>query len=206
MKKQIPVFLVIIVIAVVLSIFYRDKEPPLPKLPKDLKRLIISSPPITLPKFTLVDENHKPFTNNNLMGKWSMLFFGYTNCPDVCPTTMAVMNQVSQLADTPKDTQYVFISVDPKRDTPDHLKQFTTYFNPTFMGVTGKRKELDKFRDPIGAIYSYEGDTNSDNYVVNHFSGIYFIDPKGRERAYVLPPHSKTILSKAYQLIRNYYD
>jgi len=206
MKKILPIFLVIAGIAILLPSFLNDKEPPLPTIPDDLEGFIIDSPATPLPDFTLIDHHNKPFTNDNLKGKWSLVFFGYTNCPDVCPTSMTVMNQVAQLAETPKDTQYVFITVDPKRDTPEQMKSFTTYFNEAFIGVSGEKEEIDKFKEPLGVIYNFEGDTNSDEYIVTHFAAIYMIDPSGKERAYVLPPHSKEQVAKAYQIIRKNYE
>ena len=206
MKKLLPIILVVVGLAIMLPSFLNDSEPPLAEIPSDLEGVIIDSPATKLPQFKLVDHNKKAFTNENLKGQWSLVFFGYTNCPDVCPTSLSVMNQVSQKAETPKDTQYVFISVDTQRDTPDQLKGFVTYFNENFIGVSGKKSEIDKFKEPLGVIYDFEGDTNSDEYIVTHFAAVYLIDPNGNERAYVLPPHSVDQVSRAYQIIRKHYD
>ena len=140
---------------------------------------------------------------NNFQGKWSLVFFGYTNCPDVCPTTMSVLEKLKRKTSTPKDTQYVFVSVDPSRDTPKVLKEFVAYFDEDFIGVTGPKAELDKFKETFGVIYDYEGDTASDEYIVNHFAAIYVISPDGKQVGYVLPPHSVEQVSEAYNLMRN---
>lgn len=206
MKKIIPVVLIIAGLAIILPSYLTNHEPAILEIPGDLQGIVIDSPATILPKFKLIDHNQQPFDNNNLKGHWSMVFFGYTNCPDVCPTTMRVMNQISQLPLTPKDTQYVFISIDPKRDTPEQLKKFVTYFNPDFTGVSGDKSEIDKFKDSLGVVYDFEGDVNSEDYIVNHFAAIYLIDPDGNERAYVLPPHSEDQVSRAYQLIRSHYE
>ncbi len=206
MKKLLPIILVVGGLLVMLPSFFKNVEPPLPDIPSDLEGLIIDSPATSLPKFRLTDHDGQPFDNSRLKGKWSLVFFGYTNCPDVCPTTMTVMNKVAEMPGTPKDTQYVFISVDPKRDTPDKLKDFVSFFNEKFIGATGEKSELDKFQEPLGVVYDFEGDTNSDDYIVTHFAAIYIITPEGKERAYILPPHSARQVSRAYHLIRQHYD
>lgn len=205
-KKYFPLLLATLGLLVLLPTFFIDGEPELPSIPADLQGLIIDSPAVALPKFSLVDHNGKSVTNNMFIGKWSLVFFGYTHCPDVCPTTMSVMEKLKRKKSTPKDTQYFFISVDPKRDTPEVLKEYVTYFDDDFIGVTGPRKELDKFKEPLGVVYDYEGDTNSDDYIVNHFAAIYLIDPGGKQRAYILPPHSLQQVSEAYQLIHSHYN
>jgi len=180
-----------------------DSEPEVPTIPADLKGVFIDSPAVTLPEFNFTDQHNEPFTNNNFDGKWSLMFFGYTSCPDVCPTTMSVLEKLKRQESTTKDTQYVFASVDPKRDTPNVLKEYVAYFDDDFVGVTGTKTELDKFKEPLGVIYDYETETAADEYIVNHFAAIYIIAPDGKQRGYVLPPHSVDQVSRAYQLIRD---
>ena len=182
-----------------------SSEPEPLKVPDSIQGLFIDSPATKLPAFKFTDHNGKTFDNSNFKGQWSLVFFGYTHCPDVCPTSLTIMDKVSKQKGLPADTQYVFVSVDPKRDTPDKLKDFVSYFNAEFIGATGEKAELDKFQEPLGVIYDYEGDTSSDDYIVNHFAAIYLIDPKGRERAYVLPPHSEKQVSDSFKLVYNHY-
>jgi len=205
-KKYFPLALAVLGALLLIPTFFVDDEPSLLKIPEDLKGVFIDSPAVDLPKFSMTDHNSQPVTNSMFAGKWSLVFFGYTSCPDVCPTTMSVMEKLNREKTTPKDTQYFFVSVDPKRDTPDVLKEYVTYFNDDFVGVTGPRKELDKFKEPLGVVYDYEGDTSSDEYIVNHFAAIYIIDPNGKQRAYILPPHSLEQVSKAYQLVHSHYN
>ena len=206
-NNNAAIFLFLFGLGIVTSSFFSggDSEPVLPVMPQDLKGVFIDSPAVQLPGFTFEDHNGELFNNQNLQGKWSLVFFGYTSCPDVCPTTMSVLEKLKRKDSTPKDTQYVFVSVDPARDTPKVLKEFVGYFDEDFIGVTGPRSELDKFKEPLGVIYDYEGDTSKDEYVVNHFAAIYVISPDGKQRAYVLPPHSIEQVAEAYQLIRSHY-
>ncbi|HFE37557.1 MAG TPA: SCO family protein [Gammaproteobacteria bacterium] len=205
MKKYFPLMIVLLGLAVLLPTFFMDKEPDVPSIPDDLKGLFIDSPAVQLPAFTLTDYNGKPLDNSRFLGKWSLVFFGYTHCPDVCPTTLSVLEKLSRKKSTPINTQVAFISLDPKRDTAEVLKEFVTYFGDDFIGATGPRDELDKFKEPLGVVYDYEGDVSSGDYIVNHFAAIYIIDPESRQRAYILPPHSLKQVSRAYQLIRDHY-
>ncbi|MDH5257517.1 MAG: SCO family protein [Gammaproteobacteria bacterium] len=182
-----------------------NAEPEPLKVPSNLQGLIIDSPATKLPDFKFVDHNNKHFDKTRFENKWSLVFFGYTNCPDVCPTSLSIMDKVSKQSKLPENMQYVFVSVDPKRDTPEKLKGFVEYFNPKFVGATGAKVEIDKFQEPLGVIYDFEGDTNSDDYIVNHFAAIYIIDPKSRERAYILPPHSLKQVGEAFNLVYDYY-
>ena len=99
----------------------------------------------------------------------------------------------------------VFVSVDPGRDTPEIMDTFVSYFNEKIIGITGDKAIIDKVAEPLGVIYDYEGDVASGDYIVNHFAAVYIFDPKGRERAYILPPHDVDKVTRAFKLISDYY-
>ena len=182
-----------------------DREPPELELPADMEGVIVESPPEILLPFTLQDHTGKPFTNDSLEGKWSLMFFGYTNCPDVCPTSMGVMSGLSKKEDL-KDFNFIFATVDPQRDTVEKIADFVGFFDPRFIGLTGEKAEIDKFRDTLGIIYDFEGDTKTDDYIVTHFAALYLFDPRGRMRAYVLPPHDIKRVYEAVKLVHGYYE
>ncbi len=177
--------------------------------PAELESVILSEPR-TLEPFTLVDHDGKPLTNEQLKGHWTMLFFGYTHCPDICPTTLAVLKGVAQKLDSdPKlaaSTRVLFVSVDPKRDTPEQLKQYITYFNPAFVAATGSRDEIDNLTSQVGAIYMFDGDTNRDDYIVNHSATILLIDPQGRFYARFNAPHTASGIADSYRRVRTFHD
>lgn len=132
------------------------------------------------------------------------MFFGYINCPDVCPTTLMTMNQVAKKL--PQESiNYVFVTVDPNRDSAEKLKEFVSYFNPDFIALTGKKADIDLLSKKLGVIYDYEGDIEAGSYVVNHYAAILVIDPKGRLRAHILPPHPVDKVVDAVNRIRDYY-
>lgn len=180
-----------------------ESEPPRLKF-ENLEGVIVESPPTPLPDFQMTTHEGKPFTKKDYLGKWSIVFFGYANCPDVCPTTLTALNQVAQMPNLP-DTQFVFHTVDPKRDTVEKLAGFIEFFNEDFIAVTGPKSEIDKFAEPLGVIYDFEGDTSKDDYIVTHFAAVYIIDPKARLRAYVLPPHNEERVGDVYIKVREYY-
>lgn len=181
-------------------------EPPPLTFPETVKGVVIESPARVLPEFSLVNQASVPFALSNLKDKWSLVFFGYTNCPDVCPTTMGTLDRVSKQASMPGDVQYLFVTVDPKRDTPPKLKEFIDFFkNDKFTALTGDKVELDKVTEKFGVTFDYEGDTNSKDYVVNHYAAVFIVDSKARIRAYVLPPHDVSRVSQVFMAVRNYY-
>jgi len=143
-----------------------------------------------LQPFELVDHTGKAFTNNALMGHWSFIFFGYTHCPDVCPTTLSVLNSVAtRLRDQADPVRYIFISVDPERDTPDKMGQFVSYFNADFIGVTGTTEAISQLTQQLGVIAARVDDAvDAENYLVDHTASILLIDPDGRFHALFSPP------------------
>ena len=157
----------------------------------------------------LTDHNQQPFTEEHFKGKWSFLFFGFTHCPDVCPTTLLVMKAVwARLPDSAKkapEPQLLFVSVDPDRDTPELLKSYTTFYHPDFLGVTAEHKFLDILTNQVGALYGYEDGDNEKDYTVNHSAQIILIDPQGHFRAVFSPPLTVDEIVKTFTAIREYH-
>ena len=159
-----------------------------------------------LPAFVLEDHHGQAFTNESLKGNWSFIFFGYTHCPDVCPTTLSLLNQVDQAlkketgVDIPKT---VFISVDPERDTVAQLADYVPYFNPEFIGVTGGLENLQVLTKSLGIAFGKEGDTKNDEYEVFHGTRIMLIDPEARLKALFSSPHDVNTIVDDYIKIIN---
>lgn len=153
--------------------------------------------------FTLLDDNNKPFTLADLRGKWSLLFFGYTYCPDVCPTTLAQLNQFYTQLDKryTGDTQIVFVSVDPARDEPAKLHEYVRYFNPQFRGVTGEFLALQKFATSLNIPFS-KIPGGGDNYQIEHGDSIAIVNPDGHYVGFFKSPHEVAKLLTNYRSIR----
>jgi cytochrome oxidase Cu insertion factor (SCO1/SenC/PrrC family) len=174
-----------------------------------LKYALITDP-LQLKPFHLKDQNNKPFGLNELKGKWTFMYFGYTSCPDVCPTTIDELNIVSKkLAEDHRyehDTQYVFVSVDPERDTPDMLKKFTDYFEFNLQGAVAPIKDLNTLTYQLGVLHRLVpvagGKSKHKEYTVEHSSDIYLINPQGKAVARFSPPHYGKEIKQLYVMIR----
>lgn len=180
------------------------------KAPKNLDATVLPNAR-PLIGFNLVDQNNHPFSQAQLKGQWSYLFFGFTNCPDVCPTTLKVMQNMWETLPTKRGEighpELYFVSVDPERDKPEILKKYVQYFNLEFNAVTGKLDEIDKLTNQIGILYGFDekdGD-NDQEYIVNHSAQLILVDPKGRMRAVISPPHVAKTIAANFQTIRTFY-
>jgi protein SCO1/2 len=133
-----------------------------------------------LPNFDLIDHNAKSFTQQQLKGQWSVVFFGFTYCPDVCPTTLAALSQIANKLspETMSQLQFVLVSVDPERDTPERLAQYIPFYHPDFIALTGGEKQLQQFSLSLGAVYIKV--PTEESYTMSHSSTIFIIDPKGQ--------------------------
>lgn len=145
-----------------------------------------------VPAFSLMQGVDKPLTEADLKGKWSVLFFGFTNCPDICPVTLAEMNTViAQLEeDAVQMPQVLFITVDPVRDTIEKMSEYVAYFNEDFIGASGDLTDITVLTRELGIVASYTASTSGDNnYSVDHTASMLVIDPQLRVRAKLNPPH-----------------
>ncbi len=167
--------------------------------------------PVNLPEFSLLDHVGHKFARDNFKDKWSLLFFGYTHCPDVCPMTLSVLdNAYSILQQSGANTlpQVVFVSVDPERDNKDVLADYVAYFNSEFIGVSGEIIQLQALAKPLGIFFGTEKDADTEatnNYQVNHSISMLLIDPKARLRAIISPPHNAKDLAESYTKISNVF-
>ena len=137
--------------------------------------------PIAVPDFVLTDESGEPFRLSDQRGKVVLLFFGYTSCPDVCPTTLANWRKVHEsLGDDAGRVRFVFVTVDPERDTVERLGLHVNAFNPDFVGLTGAREALQAVYEIFDVFY--EVDTSSGSalgYLVNHTATTFVLDTEG---------------------------
>tara|TARA_Y100000739_G_scaffold217633_1_gene214337 strand:- start:117 stop:704 length:588 start_codon:yes stop_codon:yes gene_type:complete len=147
--------------------------------------------PIKLDEFMLTADDDSVFSNQSLEDKWSLLFFGYTHCPDVCPLTLHQLAQANkELADKLDSTpDIIMVSVDPDRDTSEILQKYVRSFGENVSGVTGNNEELDKLTSQLGIFYNankHEGE----NYSVNHSAAVILINKNAEFHAVFSAPHS----------------
>ena len=161
--------------------------------------------PKQLQPFVTVDDNGNGFGLDQLLGKWSFLFFGYTHCPDVCPLTLAVFNQLlQQIQQDGKNgqEQMIFVSVDPARDTPQRLKAFVNYFNKDIIGLGGTDAQIKSLASQLGIVYRLGKKLPSGDYSVEHSAQIFLVDPKGRLVSIFSPPLEAGNIVAHYRQIR----
>jgi protein SCO1/2 len=164
--------------------------------------MTVLEPAAPLPEFRLHDQNNQVFDRTRLQGKWSYVFFGYTHCPDICPTTLVVLRDVQKIAGGKEQgVQYIFVSVDPKRDKAATLKTYLPYFHTEFIGATGDQSELMRLTRAVGAYYEI-GKLQNGNYEVHHSAAIFLIDPEARLRALFSGPHDAARLAQGLQRLK----
>lgn len=138
--------------------------------------------------FTLVKHDGSLFNLEDIRGQVAIIFFGFTHCPDVCPNTlMEIQRLLVSLQEQQDELRVLFISVDPKRDTPDKLESYVNYFNKNMIGLTGDKAALDSVLSNYRAKVSYQGDTTGNNYQVEHNANLYLLDRQGRVASIILP-------------------
>lgn len=142
-----------------------------------------------LPALSLTDENGEKQAVDQLKGRWTLLFFGYTFCPDICPTTLAELRQLkAQLpAEVLARLQVTMVSIDPNRDTPAQLKQYLGYYKAGYSGLTGELTQIQQLANAV-SIPFIPGDTSQEHYTVDHSGNLALIGPDGRQRGFIRAP------------------
>ncbi len=180
------------------------KTPEMPGQVQVNTQATLLNEPIGIPQFELVDQYGNSFTRDNLKEQWSFLFFGYTGCPDVCPTTINVLMQVEEQLQQHVDLvkpRYVFVSIDPDRDKPENLAEYMAYFHQDFLGVTGSREQLRMMTKPLGIFYEKNSINNEGDYSINHTTAILLVDPQAHVRSLTSPPHNASAIAKDYRYV-----
>ena len=163
----------------------------------------------TLPEFELVNQDGKPLNRDDLKGKWHLIFFGYTHCPDICPSslqTLADMVKAIDDEDVNEALRVMFVSVDPDRDTPELLKSYVEYFNPDFIGATGTEPNLQQLTRSLGIAYFLERESADQvSYEVGHSASFILLNPASQFAGLFGAPHdSNAIAQDLVNLIERY--
>ena len=187
-----------------LAEIYREHDSRAMLLPDQVITLFPDSKPLTA--FALTDHKNRVFDLASLKGKWTFLFFGFTHCPDVCPTTLAVLARARDIIARntigAEDIQFVFISVDPNRDTASKLRQYVGSFDTTFLGVTGDNAQIGNLAGQLGAEYQVAITPGVENYPVYHTTAVFLLDPRARYHAVFTPPHDAEAIGKRFKVVR----
>ncbi|MEO4047988.1 SCO family protein [Pseudomonas sp. CAU 1711] len=143
----------------------------------------------SLPALSLTNQDGQAVAVDGLKDKWSLLFFGYTFCPDICPATLAQLRQLlGMLPDEAKHRlRVVLVTVDPHRDSPEQLKKYLGFFDPAFQGLTGAQADIQKLANGV-SIPFIPADTSQENYTVDHSGNLVIIGPDGTQRGFIRAP------------------
>jgi protein SCO1/2 len=187
LKKPIFIFSILIAMALGFAISLQWFKP----APIKLEALSwLGEQAIPLPEFELLDHYRQPFNQQTIKGKWHLLFFGYTNCPDICPDTLQTLQSMVKEIKNPEvlqQLQVTFVSVDPKRDDLEKLKTYVTYFNKDFLSVRGELEQVNKLTDALGILH-YISNPDDEHYEVSHSGNLILINPTGQFTGVFSPP------------------
>ncbi len=158
--------------------------------------------PAALADFQLVDHLNQPFSLDRLKGIWSIIFFAFTSCPDICPTTLSTLNSVyNQLSEEEQSNLQVYmISLDTDHDTPERLALYVPYFNSDFVGITGDQGSVGRLATQLNVAYK-RVPLDQNNYTIDHGTQLILINPRGEYHAFFESPHSKTLLVESWRSI-----
>lgn len=185
-------------------LFVRLREVPVPVT----ESATILPQPRELPPLDLVDQDGRPLPGDFLHNRWTVVFFGFTQCPDVCPTTLTTLAQMKKkLADLPAEQQprVLLVTVDPERDTPAILKSYVTFFDPSLLGATGTlaatAQAASAFSVPFAKVPLPGG-----GYTMDHGAGLFVVSPAGALAAYSSPPLDATVLARDFRKVLQYFE
>lgn len=164
------------------------------RLPVSLKSGTLIPQTRPMAPFSLTDHQGKPFDQESIKGRWHLLSFGYTHCPDICPTTLALLARVDDRLQQQApgiDIQTIFVSIDPERDSAQVLADYVPYFNRDFIGVTGSPEQLQKLTSQLGVLYArVDSEESAMGYLMDHSASIILFNPEGRFQALFSAPHN----------------
>ena len=165
--------------------------------------------PAQLANVSLTSHQNQPVTEDSFKGRWTFIYVGYTFCPDACPATMTVLNQLhGRLKEKGIDdtVNMMLVSVDPERDTIEKLKEYVAFFNPSFSAATGTPAAIQDFTSQVSAIYVIPEDRSDPNYLVDHSSSVMLIDPDAAVHAVFTPPQTAENLANDFVKLSNRYN
>lgn len=164
---------------------------------------LILDPARGVPDFQLTTQHGTAYNKDTALGRYQLLFFGFTHCPDICPSTLALMRQLRQNlpGELRSKLDFVFVSIDPTRDTPEVMGPYLAHFDPAFIGVTGSDEAVTDFADAVGIAFIKveQGDT----YTMDHATALVLLDPQSQIKAYFSAPHKLDELQHTLDVLIN---
>ena len=202
------VITLLVIIAVLVAMFVWRVLQPRILSPKELYNAgaVVFDTPREISEFTLLNKQGDAFVLDDIKEKWSFVFFGFTHCPDICPTTVALFNQLGkefEQTEWADSTQFVLVSVDPARDTPEKMQQYVNYFNPDIRGVTGDFLTIKRLANQLNIAFAkVVTDHEAGEYTVDHSGAVALINADGHYQGFYKPPLDLEKIALTYQSIR----
>ena len=210
-RKTVLFLVAIIAILLGLTVYkYVDK---LLLSPQQLssKGVVVFDPPREIKLGELIKHNNKPLTQADFKGQWSLIYFGYTFCPDICPTSLRVMSQLdtklrNDSPDLAAKMGYMMITVDPKRDTASKLSQYVPYFSPDFVGVTGSIKDIYEITRQFNIAFTPVVDSEDEFYFLDHSAHLVIVNPQGDYHGFIRAPLEPKKLELVMRSVDSLYE
>jgi protein SCO1 len=200
-RRTVVVMLLAVALVIGMLVFNVTRAPEIDREALREQGAVLLEQPRRFSDFELVGHRGESFTRENLKGKWTFIFFGFTHCPDICPLTMVDLSRlVNELpADMAEQTQVLMVSLDPARDTPEVLADYVPHFHEDFVGVTGEFLTIRRFANELNVAFAKV--TQGDDYTVDHSGHITLINPKGDYHAIFTSPFHTGPMQNAYRTI-----
>lgn len=195
--------LIAFILLVVYGFSWRMNQPVImSKEQLQINGAIVLDKPRIFSDFELEDHRGEVFNLDRMKGIWTIVFFGFTHCPDICPTTLAMLNETySKLKDSEKELlQVVMISLDPERDTVEKLAEYVPYFNPEFTGVTGNKHLIRRLTAELNVAYN-QVPLSGDDYTVDHSTQLILVNPMGHYHGFFKAPHTEITMRSTWRSI-----
>ena len=205
LQKTVALCLGFVAVVVGLFVYSVTRTPVLSEEQLREQGVFILPRPREIAPIELETHTGAPFTLEDLTGHWTFAFFGFTHCPDVCPTTLAVMGEARRMLGSGDTFQGILVSVDPERDDAETLAAYTTAFSPDFVGVRGSREAVAAFAEQVNVAFAKvpvtneNGQPDPDNYQVDHTANIVIINPRGHYHGFIKYPQQADTIVAAYQ-------
>jgi protein SCO1/2 len=171
--------------------------------------MLILPSPKAISMGAFVDQHESGFTNAELRGKWSIVFFGYTHCPDICPTTMHTLGEVKKNLMAEKswgNYQVIMVTVDPARDRPSHLRDYVSFFDSEFTGISSNLKTTTEFAKQLGILFVAQAANDNGAYEVDHSTALILLNPAGKMAGLISAPHTISDISHDLIALADYYS
>lgn len=198
-RRTVAILVAVVAVVVGLQVYKVTREPALDRETLREQGTLVFEQPRRVSAFELMDHRGEPFTPEHLQGRWTLAFFGFTQCPDICPMAMAELARTMdelppELAER---TQVLLVTLDPARDTPEVLAEYVPYFHEDFVGVTGEFLTLKRLANEVNVAFA-KVTQSDDDYTVDHSGNIVLFNPMGDYHGFFKPPFDPARLAEHY--------